>query len=193
MIGNDVVDLDLAATQSHWKRKGFLEKVFTAPERDYITSTEDKDLMVWLLWSMKEAAYKAHQRKNNLPRQLNWLRQECSISQMNVNMASGMVEIEGEKYVTQSQISSGAVFTSAVKDQIIPLKNGLFKSSSREMKQNFFREFSKLYYLPKEKLSIQKNFHGVPFLTYRDRIIPCFFSFTGHGKFSAFSIALMNC
>ncbi len=190
MIGNDVVDLDLAATQSNWRRRGFLEKVFTMSEREWISSSEDKDLTVWLLWSMKEAAYKAHQRKYNLPRQLNWLRQECRITQMNENTASGVVNIGNEDYVTQSQISSGAVFTSAVKDKIIPVKNGIFKSTSEEMKQSFFREF---YYLPKETFSIKKNADGVPFLTYGDRMHPCDFSFTGHGRFSAFSIALMNC
>ena len=29
MIGNDIVDLSLAAIQSNWQRRGFLEKQFT--------------------------------------------------------------------------------------------------------------------------------------------------------------------
>ena len=77
MIGNDIVDLELAAVQSNWRRKGFLEKVFTASEREIISSGEDPDLTVWLLWSMKEAAYKAHQRRFSLSRRLNWQYQEC--------------------------------------------------------------------------------------------------------------------
>ncbi|GHA30828.1 hypothetical protein GCM10007103_10450 [Salinimicrobium marinum] len=193
MIGNDVVDLDLAATQSNWKRKGFLKKVFTTTEKDWILSSEDKDLAVWLLWSMKEAAYKAHQRKYNLRRQLKWLRQECRVSQMNENSASGVVKIEREFYVTQSHIFSGAVFTSAIKDTKIPVKNSLFQSSSEEMKQSFFIEFSHLHHLPKESLTIQKDDKGIPFIYHERTLHPGVFSFTGHGKYSAFSIALMNC
>ena len=193
MIGNDVVDMDLAATQSNWKRKGFLGKVFTVSEREYILSSEEIDSTVWLLWSMKEAAYKAHQRKYQLPRKLSWQRQECIVTKLNGNTASGMVKIEGQYYDTKSLISSGLVFTSAVKDGTIPVKNAIFRSSSEEMKQNFIRDFSHYYHLPKEKISIQKNVHGVPVLTCGDRKHSCGFSFTGHGKFSAFSMALMNC
>ena len=36
MIGNDVVDLQLAKTQSNWQRKGFLEKQFTEFEIYYV-------------------------------------------------------------------------------------------------------------------------------------------------------------
>ena len=31
-IGNDIIDLKLAKTQSNWQRKGFLEKQFTQKE-----------------------------------------------------------------------------------------------------------------------------------------------------------------
>ena len=33
MIGNDIIDLDVAKTESNWKRKGFLDKIFTANEQ----------------------------------------------------------------------------------------------------------------------------------------------------------------
>ena len=33
MIGNDIVDLNLAKTQSNWQRKGFLERQFTKKEQ----------------------------------------------------------------------------------------------------------------------------------------------------------------
>ena len=34
MLGNDVVDLQLAAVQSDWRKKGFLDKVFSAEEQE---------------------------------------------------------------------------------------------------------------------------------------------------------------
>ena len=36
MIGNDIVDLALAQKESNWKRKGFLDKIFTLQEQLFI-------------------------------------------------------------------------------------------------------------------------------------------------------------
>lgn len=62
MIGNDVVDLAIAKKESNWKRKGFLNKIFTTTEQSLIQNAIDKHLMVWLLWSLKESTYKAYLR-----------------------------------------------------------------------------------------------------------------------------------
>uniref|UniRef100_UPI00404B9FA2 4'-phosphopantetheinyl transferase superfamily protein n=1 Tax=Flavobacterium sp. TaxID=239 RepID=UPI00404B9FA2 len=62
MIGNDVVDLVLAKKESNWKRKGFLNKLFTPLEQDLIQKAPNQDEMVWILWSIKESVYKAYQR-----------------------------------------------------------------------------------------------------------------------------------
>lgn len=58
MIGNDVIDLDLAAVESNWRRRGYLDKLFSPAEQQLIRQATDQDRMVWLLWSAKEAAYK---------------------------------------------------------------------------------------------------------------------------------------
>ena len=63
MIGNDIVDLERAEQDSNWRRKGYLQKVFTVDEQKKIENTDTPDVLVWLLWSMKEAAYKAFSRK----------------------------------------------------------------------------------------------------------------------------------
>lgn len=64
MIGNDVVDLKLAATESNWKRTGYLDKIFTVAEQKFIFSAENETEMVWVLWSIKESVYKAFLRIN---------------------------------------------------------------------------------------------------------------------------------
>ena len=64
MIGNDVVDLVLTQKESNWKRKGFLNKLFTLLEQDFIQKAPNQDEMVWMLWSIKESVYKAYQRIN---------------------------------------------------------------------------------------------------------------------------------
>lgn len=64
MIGNDVVDLILARKESNWKRKGFLNKLFTTAEQQLISKATNQEEMVWMLWSIKESVYKAYQRIN---------------------------------------------------------------------------------------------------------------------------------
>ena len=63
MIGNDVVDLKLCRIESNWQRKGFLEKIFTDRELILITNSKNQELLVWQLWSIKEAAYKIWNRQ----------------------------------------------------------------------------------------------------------------------------------
>ena len=66
MIGNDIVDLNLAKTQSNWKRKGYLDKIFTENEQNLIFESENPTAKVWNLWSRKEAAYKIYNRSTNI-------------------------------------------------------------------------------------------------------------------------------
>lgn len=66
MIGNDLVDLQQAAKDSDWTRKGYLDKLFTASEQFLISTAKSQNQMVWLLWSMKEAAYKVHTRDSGV-------------------------------------------------------------------------------------------------------------------------------
>ena len=62
MIGNVVVDLSLGRIESNWRRKGFLNKIFTISEQDLILQASNQEKMVWILWSLKESTYKAYTR-----------------------------------------------------------------------------------------------------------------------------------
>lgn len=64
MIGNDVVDLKAAENESNWKRAGYLQKTFTDEEQFLILNATQQSSMLWLLWSIKEAVYKANFREN---------------------------------------------------------------------------------------------------------------------------------
>lgn len=193
MIGNDLVDLNLARSQSNWRRKGFLEKVFSIPERELISTASEADVMVWLLWSMKEAAYKAHQRRFGLPRKLNWKDQQCELRKISDKEASGLIKIDNEFYFSTSEITSEAIFTSVIPDTFSRLINRSYKQPSEVMKKHFFRNVSEHYGLTKKKLELRKDRYGIPLLMYDQRIFPCSFSFTAHGQYSAFSLELMNC
>lgn len=63
MIGNDIIDLDLAHSESCIYRKGWMDKLFTIQEQCFIHEACDSELTAWLLWSMKEAVYKIVNRE----------------------------------------------------------------------------------------------------------------------------------
>ena len=97
MIGNDVIDLQLAAVQSDWQRPRFREKVFTEGENRLIDSAEDPFKTVWRLWSMKESAYKAYMRLHP-KRFFNPKKLECSLAEN----GTGLVQIGGYSFLTET-------------------------------------------------------------------------------------------
>ncbi|MDG2431369.1 4'-phosphopantetheinyl transferase superfamily protein [Flavobacterium sp.] len=109
MIGNDVIDLALARKQSNWQRSGFLEKIFTVREQLLIKSSTNPELVVWNLWSRKEAAYKIFNRTTGtrafIPREL-----ECAYTNEN----EGLVICRGNCFFTKTCIEDDLLYTIAV-------------------------------------------------------------------------------
>ena len=112
MIGNDLVDLLEASRQSNWRRPGFLEKVFSAAEQGAILAAEKPEELVWLFWSMKEAAYKIHSRitgeRSFAPTAL-----DCSLRSTLEQEASGKVLVDQQTYYTTSTLNADYIHTLA--------------------------------------------------------------------------------
>ncbi|AWA30616.1 phosphopantetheinyl transferase [Flavobacterium magnum] len=110
MIGNDLVDLATAAKESNWRRKGYLGKIFTDSEQSYIKNSVLQETAVWVLWSMKEAAYKIWNRKSGI-RSFNPKSFQCDVARMNQSAASGTIRVGGTFYLSDTQINSEFVHT----------------------------------------------------------------------------------
>jgi len=111
MIGNDIIDLALARKESNWKRKGFLEKLFTPLEQKFIWQADDTEIMIWNLWSRKEAAYKIYNRQTKIrafiPKQLECF--DCSTID-----GCGKVTVNGNVYYTKTEVTSEYIYSTAV-------------------------------------------------------------------------------
>ena len=109
MIGNDIVDLALAKKESNWQRRGFLDKIFTQNEQLLIKSAVNPELLVWNLWTRKEAAYKIFNRETNIrgyiPLQL-----ECFYE----SDTTGTVICNDYTFYTTTRISEESIYTIAV-------------------------------------------------------------------------------
>jgi phosphopantetheinyl transferase (holo-ACP synthase) len=114
MIGNDIIDLDLARKESNWKRKGFLEKIFSLEEQKLIHNACDPELMVWDLWSKKESAYKIYNRYTGIKGYFPWLL-ECYWKDKNF----GKVVIGDFSFYTQTEITKSYIYTIAVSETVL--------------------------------------------------------------------------
>lgn len=103
MIGNDVVDLVAAETESNWQRKGFLQKMFSLDEQQIILSSDNPKIMVWVLWSMKESAYKIVNRNTGLRAYIPHL------------LHSGDINTEGQDIIGQVSYHNNIYFTKTTK------------------------------------------------------------------------------
>ncbi|SHL30726.1 4'-phosphopantetheinyl transferase superfamily protein [Flavobacterium chilense] len=112
MIGNDVIDILQSRQESNWQRKGFIQKIFTPEEQLLISKATNPEIMVWQLWSMKEAAYKIYNRQTRIreyiPQKL-----VCSITSQNQNTATGIVTCFENVYYTKTTLSTDHIHSIA--------------------------------------------------------------------------------
>lgn len=113
MIGNDLVDLTQAQLESNWRRKGYLDKIYTPEEQELILNSQVPDSMLWLLWTMKEAAYKIVNRFTGI-RNYSPLSFICTDLTTDELQASGYVIYRQNKFIIKSTISARLIHSAAV-------------------------------------------------------------------------------
>lgn len=111
MIGNDIVDLQLSRIESNWRRKNYIEKIFTAKEQIFIQNSIDSESAVWNLWTRKEAAYKVYVQETKITGYFPF-KIECIVE----NEIDGTVTINDKLYHTQTFSSTDFIYTIAVKN-----------------------------------------------------------------------------
>ncbi len=194
MIGNDIIDLNIPISKN-WNTSRYLNKLYSSAEQTAIFNAVYPRIRLQLFWSLKEAAYKAHQRRFNLPRTYNPFDFHCELlseASEEKETFKGIIRIGDQTYFSISKITATSIHSTATseKNQNTSLK--VFEGESN-LKSILFTEYSLLLKEPKTNLKIQKNINGVPFLYLKNTRLRQAFSISHHGKYTAFAIALMNC
>ena len=186
MIGNDIVDLNLAETESNWERKGFLEKQFTPKEQECILKSEEPFLQVWLFWSMKEAAYKCytqqHQERFFAPQKF-----ECSL----ISEDEGIVVFEGNTFYTTTFLSTFYVYTIADDTQeetSVFSSIGSPKTIDRDLKRKLQEETGILV----EEIEQRKSSIGAPLYYHKEKLLTNSCTISHHGNYGAFAFIIQN-
>lgn len=186
MIGNDIIDLKIAIPGNKSKNHRFLNKIFTEGEKATIRGSGNPEIRLWQLWSMKEAAYKAHQRLHNLSRKLNPTSFECFI---NSKENSGSVKIGEETYLARAEITSKYIHSIVHREEI----HQIIYVNNKKPKEKFILDISSELTLEDELISISKDSNGIPSLSLKKEGKKIPFSLSHHGDFSAFVFPLINC
>lgn len=191
MTGNDIVDIKIAAVESNWKRKGFLEKIFTLQEQQYIKNAVLPGQMVWKLWSMKESAYKVYARQYGgrffAPQKFS-----CTL----LSAATGLVVFNKICYQTNTLTSKNYIYSIAGPAGIknTDLINSCFylpQPHNYNQQSFIYKKIMDCYNLftgrIKKNIAVVKDKNGIPFLNCGNNLqIPI--SITHHGRFAAFTI-----
>lgn len=190
MIGNDIVDLKLAKMQSNWRRKGFLEKVFSLNEQAMIFDAAEPDVIVWALWSMKESAYKAGLRVQKKIK-INPKDFDCLM----LNDHKGIVKYGEEVYHTISEIKQDFVHTQACSKTFdARLFSKVLKSDqncwdSNQLYPIIISRVAVHKGCGKRDVVIRKNAQGIPELYMMGKKMPVLCSLSHHGRFGSYLIS----
>lgn len=157
MIGNDVIDLAQSRIESRWQRRGFAEKLFTVPEQQLISNFHNSEIMVWLLWSMKEAAYKIYNRQTKI-REFSPKKLSCNIHFQSTAEAYGEVICGENSYFTKSVLSPESIHTIAVSS---------------------LKDIGRVIEIENKKVITDEN--GIPYIMASDVLKPV--SISHHGRF----------
>jgi len=179
-IGNDIVDLKLAETQSNWQRKGFLEKQFTQKEQEEILNSEHPFLKVWLFWSMKEAAYKCYtqrvEKRFFAPQKF-----ECSM----LSKEEGFVVYEGNKFYTTTFFNTFYVHTIAkVSKEERTCFSGI--GSSKTIQIDLKVKLAAITGILSKEIEKRKTSVGAPLFYYQQKLLTKSCSISHHGNYGAF-------
>lgn len=186
MIGNDIVDISLAITQSNWRRKGFLEKLFSISEIDLVMKNRNPTSMVWRLWSMKESAYKANYRINKI-RKFNPQQLECEVidEQLGeVKIGANLYHVKTEMnqfYIHSIALSSG--FKESVQQQI---HNNESLVNSNELHDLLLQHVAFSGNYNQRELLLKKTTEFIPELFRNKNKLKTICSLSHHGTYGAY-------
>ena len=175
MVGNDIIDLSLARAESNWQREGWIRKIFTKQEQAFLAASAKKELVVWLMWSMKEAAYKIYHRKY---KEMFYAPQRFSCHDIIIKdgRASGYVCFHQYIYHTSSYVSSTFIHTIALAD------------NNFDDVSVFIQDKTKLASSYRQPDNLLKDEYGIPYYI-DDSGIKKIASRSHHGRFEAVVVA----
>lgn len=154
VVGNDVVDLQLARSESNWQRSGYLQKTCTTEEQRMILTANEPNIMFWLLWTMKESAYKVLNRITG-KREYNPSGLVCSRLDLKETEANATVTSNTLVFFVNTEISEQRIYSIAAQT---PLELEELTSYHFPNTPDYMQKFA----LATPGFSLEKEISGLP-------------------------------
>ena len=190
MIGNDIIDLNVAGIISRWKEQRFLDKLFSDEEQAIIMAEEHHFNNIWRLWSMKESAFKVYSRNLKLSL-FNPKSFSCEIASETI----GTVSFDNLTVSTTTEYTSNTIYTTAQFQETsrftehCELKQLSQMDKSKQLRKKAIQAFGQLISVSERDISIEKDDFGVPRFFIHKKAQDNFLSLTHHGNYGGFAIS----
>lgn len=209
MIGNDVVDLNLASREKSILRRAVLNKIFTRDEKILIVNADLPDTMAWLCWSQKEAAYKIVNRmtshrfyapqafesgltpvqSESLSAMPEFVVQDQHEPEKESVVLRGTVKYSKQTFFTMSYIDSDKIITlAAINVDFVNVKQKISTEFEPQNQQDLISHL-----LENTGFNFYKDYHGIPFLRHKSKPdLPATLSHHGHYMSLAWENQVLN-
>jgi len=154
LVGNDIIDWSIAKTQHQKLRPRCLEKLFHLDEIDIIHNSDDPLQSFWVLWSIKESAYKAWQRVMQTNPVFNPKAFQIMTFKGHESCASSEVRLNDFLVNTNTEITNNYIYSYCNSTAI---SNEIYSNTSKDSIYNNF--LKKNWVLKKQHFNIPELVH----------------------------------
>lgn len=199
MIGNDVISLSASSDSLKYRCDRFMNKMFTAREQRFLKSKSPDNLArwVWLMWSMKESAYKSYykqfKKRYFIPKMF-----ECYVAedQPEQDCLLGNVKTLFQDYSTQSYMLDDCIHTvtfiyerQVIHDYCFPIASSEYAVQAATVRRFLSQELAKLEGCSISDIQIIKDSRGIPQAIIQGEPSDFDVSMSHHGLFGAYAIS----
>lgn len=195
MLGNDIIDLEEVLHSGQAKRVGFQERICTLAELSPLQRFFSRELSIWILWALKESAYKCYIQAGGLPvfapKKFTVAVETISELQVSAHLHTPVGQFKGQIQVNSTYLIAESWRSELALQPIhrgIQILNAKFqKEKSILLKQAFCQHFSKSHQVDIGELEVRKDHLNVPAIYLAEEKLPYTLSLSHHGSWGLFS------
>lgn len=200
MLGNDIIDLREVLTSGQARRPNFQDRICRSSEIKPLQACFSTEHCTWLLWAVKESAYKYYIQAGGAPL---FAPKKFRFTALRIapEIVEGYTETPLGKVFSEVQLSTAhltaesrsiASESAKIHRKIYLLTASKQASKSKELKQLVCQQIAEELGKDSREVHIIKDDRQVPFLYGKERRLPYAISLSHHGVWGFFSYLKEN-
>lgn len=200
MLGNDIIDLPEVLASGQARRPKFQNRICWASEVEPLQAWFSDEHCTWLLWAIKESAYKYYIQSGGQPLfapkkfRFKALKIEAGLVEGHTETPLGKVQSEAKLAAAHLTTESWSLAShrSSIHRKIFPLSASKQIDKSSELKYLICQQWMEKFGNNTEAVCIKKDKHQVPHLYQKGQKLPYAISLSHHGAWGFFSYQKEN-